>query len=58
MRPYYPEGRTVKTFEKIANANVDHYNNHKTAHNTITAVYAIAAVAVINSMAKRLAKNL
>jgi len=34
-----------KAFEKLAQANVDHYNTHPTRHTVITAVYAVAAVA-------------
>lgn len=44
-----------KNFEKLAQANVDHFNNNPKAHAATTAAYGVVAVVAIGVMAKRLA---
>jgi hypothetical protein len=44
-------------FTKLAQANVDHFNNHPASHNTIIAVYAVVAAVAINKLALRLSGN-
>ena len=44
-----------KTFSKLAQANVDHYNNHTGSHNAITVAYGIVAVVAISAMSKKIA---
>lgn len=43
------------TFTKIAQKNVDHYNNHPTQHMAIAVVYGVVALVVIHKMCKRIA---
>lgn len=42
-------------FTKLAQKNVDHYNNHTAEHNAITVVYAVAAVVMYHKIMKRIA---
>lgn len=41
-------------FTKLAQLNVDHFNNHPKVHLTITVVYALGAAVVIDKMTKKL----
>ena len=47
----------MKTWTKIAQANLDHYNANPARHNTQTAVYGVAAAVVFVVVAKRLTRN-
>lgn len=43
------------SFEKLAQANLDHYNDNPTKHNVIAAVYCIVAVVAIGWFGKKIA---
>ena len=42
-------------FTELAQKNVDHYNDHKTAHTVITLVYGVVAVVAIGWFCKKIA---
>lgn len=44
-------------FTRIAQANLDHYNDHPTAHNILTGVLALGAVAVIVVLPRKIAQH-
>lgn len=43
-------------FTALAQANVDHFNDHPVAHTVITVVAGLAAVVVAHKLAKRMAQ--
>jgi 5-enolpyruvylshikimate-3-phosphate synthase len=45
------------TFSNLAQANVDHYNDHPVAHSMSIAAYAVVAGVAIHKMAKRINKE-
>lgn len=45
-------------FTNLAQANLDHYNNHPTSHLLITAAYGIVATGLICKMAEKVAKSM
>lgn len=47
----------MKSFSDLAQANVDHYNEHPTAHNLITVALAVGGVVLAVKLAKRMAKE-
>jgi|tagenome__1003787_1003787.scaffolds.fasta_scaffold6532395_1 hypothetical protein len=47
----------MKLFTKLAQANVDHYNNHTTRHTVITAVYGAVALVAVGAMSKKLGES-
>lgn len=47
----------MKTWTRLCQANVDHYNNHTGSHNAITVVGFVAAVVVINVGARKMAEK-
>lgn len=47
----------LKNFEALAQANVDHYNSHPTAHNAITGAMAVGACVAIIALARKLSKE-
>lgn len=46
-----------KSFTKLAQSNVDHYNNHPTSHTVIAVVGLVVAYVGITKLAQRMAKN-
>ena len=44
-------------FVRLAQANLDHYNNHPAAHNLMTVVAAGVAIVAITQIPKRIAHN-
>jgi hypothetical protein len=44
-------------FTKLAQINVDHYNNHPTKHAALTAGMFVAVVVGANKIVKRIAKE-
>lgn len=42
-----------KTWTRLCQANVDHYNNHPTAHTAIAVASLVGAVVLINKMAQK-----
>lgn len=45
----------MNKFEKLAQANLDHYTDNPTKHNVIAAVYCIVAVVAIGWFCKKIA---
>lgn len=46
-----------KTFENLAQANVDHHNNHPAAHAAITTVLAVGGLVAIGKIRQRIINN-
>lgn len=44
-----------KTFTKLAQANLDHYNNHPTQHNLLTGAALVVAFVGVTQIPKRIA---
>jgi hypothetical protein len=43
-----------KTFTKLAQKNLDHYNEHRAAHNAITLAYGAAVLVGVPKLIKRI----
>lgn len=46
-----------KKFQNLAQANVDHYNNHPGEHNAMTVAAAIVAVVAVRKTLRRVIKT-
>ena len=44
----------LEKFNRLAQANVDHFNNHTRRHVAITIVYGVTAGVVVNNMLKKM----
>lgn len=47
----------MKIFTELAQANMDHYNDHPRAHTAIAAVMLVGALVGTSVMARRIAKE-
>ena len=46
-----------KSFENLAKANVDHYNDHPVAHTALAATLAVSGLVAIRKIRQRIIKN-
>lgn len=47
----------MNKFEKLAQANVDHYDNHPVTHTAIAVVSLVGAVVLTRKLAKRISRE-